>query len=79
MDKVKEFREAAKLAEKQELIKQKARIKERKSAMKEALNAQEREIYEQRHLENQAKKEELMASVFGSNGLENINEMAKAL
>lgn len=66
-EKVKAFRVASKLAEKQELIKQKERIKERKSAMKAALNAQEREYYEQKHIENVARKEELMASVFGDN------------
>ena len=78
-DKVKAFKEAAALAEKQELLNEKARIKERKSAMKEALNAQEREMYEQKHLENQTRKEELIASVFGDRELYEVNEAVRAL
>ena len=39
---------------------------ERKDAMKAALNADEREMYERKHLENQARKQELMESLYGT-------------
>ena len=63
----KAFKEAARQAEKEEIERVKARVRERKSAMKEALNAHEREMYETKHLENEAKKQELMNSLFGTN------------
>ena len=78
-EKVKAFREASKLAEKQELMKQKERIKERKSAMKAALNSQEREMYEQKHIENMARREELIASIFGGNTFDEPAVAVRAL
>ena len=63
----KAFKEAARQAEKEEIERIKARVRERKSAMKEALNTHEREIYETKHLENEARKQELMVSLFGTN------------
>ena len=38
--------------------------------MKEALRTQEREMYENNHLENQARKQELMDSLFGSSEIQ---------
>jgi len=75
----KAFRQAAKLAERAELEQQKARIRERRSAMITALNAQEREQYEQRHLENVARKEELMTSLFGEKQEVEIGHHARAM
>ena len=57
----KEFKEAAKLAEMEEI----QRVKERKAAMKEAIYSNEREMYEQKHIDNQQRKEELMNQLFG--------------
>jgi len=64
---IKAFKEAQRQAEKLEIEMTKTRIRERKSAMKEAINSQEREMYEARHLENETKKQELMNSLFGTN------------
>ena len=38
--------------------------------MKVALNAAEREMYETRHLENEARKQELMESLYGTTNTE---------
>ena len=64
---IKAFKEAQRQAEKLEIEMAKTRMRERKSAMKEAINTQEREMYETRHLENEARKQELMNSLFGAN------------
>ena len=66
----KEFKEAARRAEKEEIERIKERVRERKAAMKEALRTQEREMYENKHLENQARKQELMDSLFGSSEIQ---------
>ena len=66
----KEFKEAARRAEKEEIERIKERVRERKEAMKEALRTQEREMYENKHLENQARKQELMDSLFGSSEIQ---------
>ena len=60
-------------------MKQKERIKERKSAMKAALNSQEREMYEQKHIENMARREELITSIFGGNTFDEPAVAARAL
>lgn len=61
----KEFKLAQREAEKEEIEKAKARVRERKQAMKDALNQRERDIYEQKHIENQNQKEQLMKELFG--------------
>ena len=60
-----DFKRAQKAAEKEEIEKTKARVRERKADIKYALNAEEREMYEQRHLNNEERKAELMSSLFG--------------
>jgi len=75
----KEFKLAQKEAEKEEIEKAKARIKERKKDIIHALNAEEREMYEQRHLENQSKKEELMRQLFGEKEEEQVVRTARAM
>ena len=61
----KEFREAARKVEAEEIAKEKERVAARKKDMIAALNADEREGYEQRHIDNVARKEELMKDLFG--------------
>ena len=75
----KEFKLAQKEAEREEIEKAKARIRERKKDVAYALNAEEREMYEQRHLDNQAKKEELMRQLFGEKEEEHVVRTARAM
>ena len=75
----KEFKLAQKEAEREEIEKAKARIRERKKDVAYALNAEEREMYEQRHLDNQAKKEELMRQLFGEKDEQEVVRTARAM
>ena len=75
----KEFKLAQKEAEREEIEKAKARIRERKKDVAYALNAEEREMYEQKHLDNQARKEELMRQLFGEKEEEQVVRTARAM
>ena len=59
----KEFALAAKKAEQEEIQKMKEQIKARKNDMIAALNSEERELYEEKHIENQTRKQELLNSL----------------
>ena len=75
----KEFKLAQKEAEREEIEKAKARIRERKKDIAYALGAEEREMYEQRHVDNQARKEELMRQLFGEKEEEQVVRTARAM
>ena len=75
----KQFREAARQAELEEIQRMKQQRRERKAAMKEALATQEREMYEQKHLDNEQRKAELMREVFGEPEVEQEIRVARAM
>ena len=72
---LKEYKEAAKIAEMEEI----QRIKERKAAMKEPIAAKERETYDQQHLDNEQRKEELMRQLFGEPEVEQELRVSRAM
>ena len=63
----KEFQKYVQQLEKEEIERIKQRTSEHKKGMQEAFSGLEREMYEAKHIENVAKKQELIENLFGSN------------